>query len=197
MPSFPPLRLLGLSLVLVASLPLAFGGRGGGLAFPRGHQLLLNLGALGRIHGGLIAVRRQRVYRQKGAGFIGSRIRRGAADRHLADRRRTAAQSQRHEQQRCSGQSPVSLYPRHIQSVNLSGRGAPTQYCQTRPVATGSHHERQKRALAPKPLSPEIIKARTRKRLSGASIRPSQDKYRGATATFCEQMPVFGRRSPR
>jgi hypothetical protein len=45
--------------------------------------------------------------------------------------------------------------------------------------------------LPPDPLSPETIKAQTRKRASWASIRQSHHKYRSATATFCEQIAFF------
>jgi hypothetical protein len=43
----------------------------------------------------------------------------------------------------------------------------------------------------PNPLLPEIIKPLTRNRGSGASIRPSHQKYRSAIATFCEQIAYF------
>ena len=45
-----------------------------GLTVARGHQFFLDLGALGRIHGGLVARRRQLIHRQIGTGILGTRI---------------------------------------------------------------------------------------------------------------------------
>src|SRR5438552_8670348 len=67
------------------------------LAIPRGDQLGLDLGVLGRLHRRLVAVRRQVVNRKIGDGFLGTLrgIGREAYRRQIRDRRRAAANGQR------------------------------------------------------------------------------------------------------